>query len=85
MLSSQALKCAEESGHHNEMVGHLPCEYSQISWYFLSRGRKIYIAVTRANSFVEEWILPVDWCSVVPVKCQCFKIQTAPLIRSHCS
>ena len=35
--------------------------------------------VTIANSFVEEWRLPVDWCSVVPGKCECFKIKIAPL------
>ena len=68
----------EESGHHNETVGHLPHENSRMSWYFLTRGKRC-VEVTIANSFVEEWRLPVGWCSVVRVKCERFKIETAPL------
>ena len=40
VLSSQALKCGEESGHPNEMVGHLAREDSQMSCYFLARGER---------------------------------------------
>jgi len=29
----------------NEMVGHLPCEFSQIGWYFLARSGKINVEV----------------------------------------
>ena len=42
MLSSQALKCAEDSGYHNVCRR----EYSQISEYFLARGGKICVKVT---------------------------------------
>ena len=31
---------------NSETVGHLPCEYSQICWYFLARGGKIRVEVT---------------------------------------
>ena len=31
---------------NNEAVGHLPCEYSQILWYFIAHGRKINVEVT---------------------------------------
>ena len=56
MLSCQALKCGEDSGHHNETVGHLPCE---------DVGIFLHVVERYANSFVEEWRLPVGWYSVV--------------------
>ena len=31
---------------NNERVGHLPCEYSRILWYYIARGGKIRVAVT---------------------------------------
>ena len=37
------VKCEEESGHHNQSVGHLACDYSRISWYFLARGGKVTV------------------------------------------
>ena len=46
---------------------------------FSRTWRKICVKVTIANSFLEEWRLPVGWYSVVRVKCECFKIETAPL------
>ena len=27
---------------NNETLGHLPCEYSQILWYFIARGKYVW-------------------------------------------
>ena len=35
--------------------------------------------MTKANRFVEAWRLPEIWCSVVRVKCERFRIETASL------
>ena len=39
-------KFAVKVTKNNETVGHLPREYSRISWYFLARGGKIRVEVT---------------------------------------
>ena len=39
---------------NNETVGHLPHEYSQILWYYVTHGGKIRVAVTgRRRLFVQ--------------------------------
>ena len=57
---------------NNEIVGHFPRERSRSLWYFITRGRKIWVKLTAvdvtANTCVEEWRFPVGWCLAVRVK-----------------
>ena len=57
---------------NNEILGHLPCEYSRTLWCFIACDGKIawkWLAVDiTENSRVEEWRFLVDWCLVVQVK-----------------
>jgi len=39
-------KFAVKVTKNSETVGHLPCEYSRICWYFLARGGKTRVEVT---------------------------------------
>ena len=59
-LDNEVDKFAVKVVKNNEIVGHVPREYSQILWYFIAHGGKICVKVTSrshvtANSFVEEW------------------------------
>ena len=71
-FGNEANKFAMKVVKNNEIVGHLPREHLQTSWYFITRGRKIYMEVTAeditAKSYVEEWRFLVGCCLVVRVK-----------------
>jgi len=41
-LDNAVDKFAVKVVKNNETVGHLPCEYSRILWYFIARGGKKY-------------------------------------------
>jgi len=45
-LDNEVDKFAVKVVKNNEIVGHLPREYSQILWYFIARGGKICVEVT---------------------------------------
>ena len=45
-LDNAVDKFAVKVVKNNELVGHLPREYSQILWYFIARGGKICVEVT---------------------------------------
>ena len=45
-LGNEADKFAMKVVKINEIVGHLPQEYSRILWYFMARGGKICVVVT---------------------------------------
>ena len=45
-LGNEADKFAMKVVKNNEIVGHLPREYSQTLWYFIARGGKICVEVT---------------------------------------
>ena len=71
-LDNEVDKFAVKVVKNNEIVDHLPREYSRILWYFIARGGKICVEVTgrrrHTNSCVEEWRFLVGWCLVVRVK-----------------
>jgi len=45
-LHNQFDKYAIKVLNGEETVGHLPCEYSKIAWYFLACGRSLSVEVT---------------------------------------
>ena len=45
-LDNAVDKFAEKVVKDNDTVGHLPCEYSRIFWYFIARCGKICVEVT---------------------------------------
>ena len=71
-LGNEADKFAVKVVKNNEIVSHLPREYSQTLWYFIACSGKICVEVTgvdvTANSCVEEWRFLVGWCLVARVK-----------------
>ena len=45
-LDNEVDKFAVKVVKNNEIVGHLPREYSRILWYFIARGGKICVELT---------------------------------------
>ena len=53
-LGNEADKFAVKVVKNNEIVGHLPREYSRILWYFIARGGKICVEVTGRRRHCKE-------------------------------
>ena len=53
-LGNEADKFAVKVVKNNEIVGHLPRQYSRILWYFIAHGGKICVEVTGRRRHCKE-------------------------------